>query len=185
MMNDSMTAEITTPYAQALMAIAKDANATDQVGQEASDLLEVLNSSEELSGFLANPLVTAEPKKGVLRQIAEDKVSPFFLNFLLLLVDRGRVTLLQDILKQYQALLRELNQTVLANVTAAVELSDEQKTAIQNRVMDMTSARNVELSVEIDPSLLGGLIIEVGSQVIDASLRGQLRRIGLQLSTAA
>jgi F-type H+-transporting ATPase subunit delta len=49
----------------------------------------------------------------------------------------------------------------------------------------MTGARNVELSVEIDPSLLGGLIVEVGSQVIDASLRGQLRRIGLQLSTAA
>jgi F-type H+-transporting ATPase subunit delta len=91
MMNDSMTAEITTPYAQALMAIAKDANAADQVGQEVSDLLEVLDSSEELSTFLMNPLMTAEPKKGVLRQIAEGKVSPFLLSFLLLLVDRGRV----------------------------------------------------------------------------------------------
>jgi F-type H+-transporting ATPase subunit delta len=185
MMNDSMTAEITTPYAQALMAIAKDANAADQVGQEVSDLLEVLDSSEELSTFLMNPLMTAEPKKGVLRQIAEGKVSPFLLSFLLLLVDRGRVTLLPEILKQYQALLRELNQTVLANVTSAVELSDDQKNAIRDRVKAMTDARNVELSVEIDLSLLGGLIVEVGSQVIDASLRGQLRRIGLQLSTAA
>ena len=185
MMNDSMTAEVTTPYAQALMDIAKDASATDQVGQEVSDLLEVLNSSEELSSFLMNPLITAEPKKGVLREIAEGKVSPFLLNFLLLLVDRGRIILLPDTLKQYQALLRDLNQTVLANVTSAVELSDDQKNAICDRVKGLTGARNVELSVEVDPSLLGGLIIEVGSQVIDASLRGQLRRIGLQLSTAA
>ena len=56
MMNDSMTAEITGPYAQALMDIAKDANAADQVGQEVSDLLEVLDSSDELSTFLMNPL---------------------------------------------------------------------------------------------------------------------------------
>ena len=185
MMNDSMTAEVTTPYAQALMDIAKDANATDQVGQEVSDLLEIMESSEELSTFLTNPLMTAEPKKGVLREIAEGKVSPFLLNFLLLLVDRGRIILLPDTLKQYQALLRDLNQTVLANVTSAVELSDDQKNAICDRVKGLTGARNVELSVEVDPSLLGGLIIEVGSQVIDASLRGQLRRIGLQLSTAA
>jgi F-type H+-transporting ATPase subunit delta len=184
MNNSSMSAEITDPYAQALMGIAKDTNATEQVGQEVSDLLEVLASSEELSSFLANPLITAEPKKGVLRQIAEGKVSPFVLNFLMLLVDRGRVILLEDILKQYQALLRELNQTVLAKVTATIELSEEQKSNIKSRVATLTGARNVELSVQVDPSLLGGLIIEVGSQVIDASLRGQLRRIGMQLSAA-
>ena len=85
--------------------------------------------------------MTAEPKKGVLRQIAEGKVSPFLLNFLLLLVDRGRVTLLPEILKQYQALLRELNQTVLANVTSAVELSDDQKRRYLRSVKAMTDAR--------------------------------------------
>jgi F-type H+-transporting ATPase subunit delta len=185
MMKDAMTAEITAPYAQALMSVAQDANAVDQVGHEVADLLDILDSSEELSKFLAHPLVSADTKKGVLRGIAENKVSPFLLNFLMLLVDRGRVILLGDILKQYQALLRALNQTVLANVTAAVELSDDQKTVIQSRVAELTGARNVELSVQVDPSLLGGLIIEVGSQVIDASLRGQLRRIGMQLSTAA
>jgi F-type H+-transporting ATPase subunit delta len=103
----------------------------------------------------------------------------------MLLVDRNRVMYLESILRQYQALLRELNQTILADVTTATELSDEQKEAIKSRVISMTGASNVELSVEIDPSLIGGLIIQVGSQVIDASLRGQLRRIGMQLSTAA
>jgi F-type H+-transporting ATPase subunit delta len=112
-------------------------------------------------------------------------VSGFVLNFLLLLVDRGRVAFLKPVLQQYQALLRELNQTVLADVIAAVELSDEQLQAIRDRVQAMTGANSVELSVQVDPSLIGGLVIKVGSQVIDASLRGQLRRIGMQLATTA
>jgi F-type H+-transporting ATPase subunit delta len=185
-MNDStISSEIASPYAKALMSVANDQGAVEQVGAEVADLLEVLASSDELASFLANPLMSADTKKGVLRQVAEGKVSDFLLNFLLLLVDRGRVAFLQPVLRQYQALLREQNQTVLAEVIAAVELSNEQKDAIRDRVKAMTSASNVDLSVQIDPSLLGGLVIKVGSQVVDASLRGQLRRIGMQLATTA
>jgi F-type H+-transporting ATPase subunit delta len=184
-MNDTtLSSEIAGPYAKALMSVAEDNNAVDQVGTEAADLLEVLDSSEDLTGFLLNPLMSPDAKKGVLRQVAEGKVSDFLLSFLLLLVDRGRVAFLQPILKQYQALLRERNQTVLADVTSAIELSEEQQNAIRDRVKTMTGANGVELSVKVDPDLLGGLVIKVGSQVIDASLRGQLRRIGIQLAAA-
>jgi F-type H+-transporting ATPase subunit delta len=181
----AVSSEITMPYAKALMDIAKDNSLTDQIGVEVAELLEVLDGSEELTQFLANPLIDPEAKKGVLRQIAEGKVNPFLLNVLLLLVDRNRIMFLDGVLEQYQVLLRELNQTVLADVISAVDLSEEQATVIKERVAGLTGARNVELSVQIDPSLLGGLIVKVGSQVIDASLRGQLRRIGIQLAATA
>jgi F-type H+-transporting ATPase subunit delta len=185
-MNDTtLNSEIAAPYAKALMSVATDNNAVEQVGVEVADLLEVLDSSKELTDFLMSPLMSAEAKKGVLRQVSEGKVSDFLLSFLLLLVDRSRVAFLKPILQQYQALLRELNNTVLADVTAAVELSDDQQNAIRDRVKSMTGANSVELSITVDPSLIGGLIIKVGSQVIDASLRGQLRRIGMQLAASA
>ncbi|MFQ4140235.1 ATP synthase F1 subunit delta [Nodosilinea sp. PGN35] len=185
-MNDTtLNSEIAAPYAKALMSVADDNNAVDQVGVEVADLLEVLNSSKELTDFLTSPLMSADAKKGVLRQIAEGNVSDSLLSFLLLLVDRSRVAFLSPILQQYQALLRERNNTVLADVTAAVELSEDQQNAIRDRVKAMTGASSVELSVTVDPSLIGGLIIKVGSQVIDASLRGQLRRIGMQLAATA
>ena len=185
-MNDTtLSSEIAGPYAKALMSVAEDQNAVDQVGGEVANLLEVLASSQELTGFLMNPLMSPDSKKGVLRQIAEGNVSDFVLRFLMLLVDRGRVAFLMPILRQYQTLLRELNNTVLADVAAAVELSEEQQNAIRDRVKTMTGANSVELSVQVDPSLIGGLVIKVGSQVIDASLRGQLRRIGMQLATIA
>ncbi|WP_035986279.1 ATP synthase F1 subunit delta [Leptolyngbya sp. KIOST-1] len=185
-MNDTtLSSEIAGPYAKALMSVADDNGAVDQVGGEVAELLDVLASSEDLVAFLANPLMPAEAKKAVMRQIADGKVSGFVMNFLMLLVDRGRIAFLQPVLQQYQSLLRERNQTVLADVTSAVELSEDQQNAIRDRVKTMTGANSVELSIEIDPSLIGGLVIKVGSQVIDASLRGQLRRIGMQLTATA
>jgi F-type H+-transporting ATPase subunit delta len=91
---------------------------------------------------------------------------------------------LQGVCEQYQALLRELRQTVLAEVTSAVELTDAQKDSVRQRVRDMVSAQQVELETHVNSELIGGVIIKVGSQVIDASLRGQLRRLGLLLSSS-
>jgi F-type H+-transporting ATPase subunit delta len=67
-------------------------------------------------------------------------------------------------------------------VITAVDLSEQQRSQIQDRVKGLTGANSVDLVVTIDPSLLGGVIVKVGSQVIDASLRTQLRRIGMQLT---
>lgn len=185
-MNDStVSSEISAPYAEALMSIAKDRDLADRFGQDARQMIETLDVSVELVQLFENPLVSPAIKKGVLRQVAADQVDPVMLSFLLLLVDRGRIMFLKPILQQYQTLLRELRQTVLAEVTAAVELSGEQQASIRQRVTEITGAEQVDLAVEIDASLIGGLIIKVGSQVIDASLRGQLRRIGLQLDAAA
>jgi len=89
---------------------------------------------------------------------------------------------LEPILQQYLVLLRQLNQTVLAEVTSAVPLTPEQIEIIRQRVIALTQARQVETATKIDRDLIGGVIIKVGSQVIDASLRGQLRRLSLRLS---
>ena len=184
-MRDSIvTSEILAPYAQALMSLAESHQLTDRFGQDVGLLLDLLESSEELHQFLASPLVKAESKKAVLRQVAGDQIHDYVLRFLMILVDRGRIIFLEGICKQYQELLRKLNQTVLAEVTSAVDLSDDQKAAIRQRVIEITGARQVELASSLEPELIGGVIIKVGSQIIDASLRGQLRRIGMQLSSA-
>ncbi|MEM1254318.1 MAG: ATP synthase F1 subunit delta [Cyanobacteria bacterium P01_H01_bin.21] len=179
-----VTSEVAEPYARALLSLTQDGGTTDEVNGLAGQMLDLLNQSQELSDFFANPLASADAKKGVIRRILGDSVNSNFLNFLQLLVDRGRAALLVPILSQFQALVREVNQTVLAEVSSAVELSDAQKDSVRQRVIAMTDARAVELSTSLDASLLGGVIIKVGSQVVDASLRGQLRRIGLQLGAA-
>lgn len=175
--------EIAEPYAQALMAVAQSNNLTDQIGEDVQSLLALTQESDDLRILLDSPIIEAAKKKAVLQQVVGGQINPFTLNILMLLVDRGRIMLLSEVCKQYQELLRQLKQAVLAEVTSAIELNDEQKEAIKQKVMATTQAQQVELQTSVDPDLLGGVVIKVGSQVIDASLRGQLRRIGVRLGT--
>lgn len=184
MSTTTIALEIAEPYAQALMSLAKDQQLEDRFGEEAQGLLELLKNSNELQQFLGNPLIGESAKKGVVEQISSD-MHPLFTNFLKLLIDKGRIGFLATVLKQYQDLLRKLRKTVLAEVTATVELSDEQQNRIREKVAAMAGAEQVELDVSLDPDLLGGVIIKVGSQIVDASLRGQLRRLSMQLGTAS
>ena len=179
-----VSAEVLEPYAEALMSIAQSTDLIDRFGEDVSSLLNLLENSDDLQMFLGSPVVKEEDKKAVLRQISGDQLHPYIMNFLMLLVDRRRIRFLQGILKQFQTQLRELKQTVVAEVISAVELTDAQRQSVSEKVKAMTSANQVELDTKIDPDLIGGVIIKVGSQVIDASLRGQLRRIGISLSRA-
>ncbi|MCC5638424.1 F0F1 ATP synthase subunit delta [Nostoc sp. CHAB 5844] len=177
------TAEIAQPYAQALMSVAQSKNLTEEFGNDARTLLDLLQNSQQLRNFIDNPFIVPETKKAVISQIVGAGGNPYLRNFLLLLVDKRRIFFLDQILKQYLALLRQLNQTVLAEVTSAVPLSPAQEEAIKQKVISITNARQVELETRVDSELIGGVIIKVGSQVIDASLRGQLRRLSLRLTS--
>jgi F-type H+-transporting ATPase subunit delta len=183
MKGSAINAQVVEPYAQALMSVAQSHDITEQLGEDVRSLLNLLQSSEQLRNFLADPFVTAEDKKAVLGRVVGEGINPYIGRFLMLLIDRRRILLLEAICKQYLALLRQLNQTVLAEVTSAVELSEAQQQAVREKVIAMTNARQVEIETKLDPDLIGGVIIRVGSQVIDASLRGQLRRLSLRLSS--
>ena len=185
MNNNLVASEIAEPYAKAILSVGQSNDLVDRFGEDVGFLLGVLDESSELEEFLTNPLINADAKKNVLIQVASETVHPMMLNFLRVLVDRRRILFLRGVCKQYQALLREIRQTVLADVTSAVELNDSQKEGVRNKVVQMTGAQRVELDTRIDRDLIGGVIIKVGSQVIDASLRGQLRRIGLRLGSTA
>lgn len=182
-MADILASEIVEPYAKALMSVAEANDLIDRFGDDVGFLLDLLNQSDDLKQVLASPLIKGETKKGILTQIASETVHPYVLNFLMILVDRGRIFFLEGIARQYQAILRQLKGTVLAEVTSAVELNDAQKDTVRQKVTALVGAQQVDLETRIDPDLIGGVIIKVGSQVIDASLRGQLRRIGLRLSS--
>ncbi len=184
MADSILTSEVLEPYAQALMSLGQSNDLVDRFGEDMANILDTLNASEDLKTLVASPLAKADVKKAVLNQVFGDAIHPFTRNFLMLLVDRRRVMFLEGICQQYQKLLRKLKQAVLAEVTSTVELSDDQKNAIRSKVIAMTNANSVDIETKIDPELIGGVIIKVGSQVIDASLRGQLRRITLRLTSA-
>jgi F-type H+-transporting ATPase subunit delta len=183
--NSVVSSQVCEPYAQALLSLAQSSNLTDEFGGNATSIVDTLNASSELQQFLENPFTRADAKKAVLKNIFGGQVHPLMENFLMLLVDRGRIMFLGGVCEQYQVLLRKLKGIVLAEVTSAVELNDAQKDQVKQQVQRMTGATAVEIATKIDSELLGGMVIKAGSQVVDASLKGQLRQISLRLAGIA
>ncbi|ACK71034.1 ATP synthase F1, delta subunit [Gloeothece citriformis PCC 7424] len=181
MKGSSLSLEIAEPYAQALMSVSQSNNLTERFGEDIRSLLDLLNNSPELREFLSNPVIREENKKEILQRIMGDQTHPYLRNFLMLLVDKRRIAFLEQVCEQYLALLRQLTNTVLAEVVSATELNDEQRQSVIDKVKTISGAQAVELKASINPDLIGGVIIKIGSQILDASIRGQLRRISLSL----
>lgn len=179
-----LSAEVLEPYAEAIMSLAKSQDLVDRFSEDLRGLKGLWQESAELETFLTSPVASDEQKKAVLRQIGGEQLHPYIVNVLLLLIDRRRIAFLPGIIDQFLSLVRELKGIVLAEVISTVELSDGQRQAAIEKAKAISNAQDIELVTKIDRDLIGGVIIKVGSQVIDASLRGQLRRIGNRLNSA-
>ncbi|HAC63984.1 MAG TPA: F0F1 ATP synthase subunit delta [Cyanothece sp. UBA12306] len=180
-----VSSAIAEPYAQALMTLAQSQNLTEPFGHECRTLTALLEQSPDLRGLITSPVAKDTEKKAIFRQMMERTANPYFLNFIMLLIDKRRIILLEPICQQYLTLLRKFTNTVLAEVTSAKELNDRQSRDVSEKIKELTGAQGVEIQTKIDPDLIGGVTIKVGSQVFDASLRGQLRRIGFSLGSRA
>ena len=180
-MQNAVTAEVVEPYAEALISLAQEKELTDAIGNDIRSLRDLFNESAELRSFLTSPLVKAEDKKEVIKKIAGEQINPFLLNFLLLLVDRQRINVVDGVFNKYLENLRKLNNIVLAEVTSAIQLYEGEAEKLVGKIKNLTGANGVELEIKVDPDIIGGVVIKVGSQIYDASIRGQLRRISRSL----
>lgn len=184
MKSSSVSQAVVAPYAEALMSLAQEQNNLDAIASDVRLIGSTLADSAELTQLFASPLVGENVKKGVIEGVFGSQVNAISKSFLLLLVDRKRIAFLGEIVSEFKALLRVINQVALAEVTSALQLSRAQEDTICDRVKSMTKSKSVELAVTINPDLIGGVIIKVGSQVVDASIRGQLRRLKSSLAAA-
>lgn len=182
MKSSSVSQAVVAPYADALISLAQEQNSLNAIAKDVRLISNTLEGSVELNQLFASPLIGENVKKGVIESVFGSQVNVLTKSFLLLLVDRKRIAFLGEIVKQFQALLRVIDGVALAEVTSALKLSRSQEDTICDRVKSMTKAHSVELAVTVNPDLIGGVIIKVGSQVVDASIRGQLRRLKSSLA---
>lgn len=174
---------ITTPYADAFLELANASGETEAVIAQARELLTLWQSSPELKEAMVSPVLEPEAKKKALGALFGQSISPTFLNLLKLLADRGRIGVLDAVLERMLERYREQNGIALATITAATALSDAQLSQLADKVKAVAGTDKVEIVTAVDPSLIGGFMLRVGSKVIDASLQGQVRRLGLMLAS--
>ncbi len=173
---------ITTPYAEAFLQVASSRKEVDKVVEQAKAVLTLWNECPELSDAMASPVLEVESKKAALEKLFSDQLTPAFLNLLKLLADRQRIGFLDAVLERLLELYREQRNIALATVTSATALTEDQQAELLKKIKSVAATDKLELNLKVDPDLVGGFVVNVGSKVIDASLAGQVRRLGLSLA---
>lgn len=163
-------------YAKALFALGQQEGMSklEQYGENLSALEGILEEAPELDRLFRNPVISIAEKRNVLSRILGTVgVDPVVKHFCLLLADKERLPLFGEIVESFGKLLDEAWGIVRGRLLTAVNLSKEQQSGILARLEKQTS-RQIALKFEVDPSILGGVVLQVGDNVLDASLRAQL-----------
>jgi F-type H+-transporting ATPase subunit delta len=169
-------------YAKALFALARDEGRVDPVREELDELLRAMAEVPALRDLLVRPLHPAAQRRAVLLAIAERiGLSPLVRNFCSFLIDQRRTRDLQEIRDAYVRLAEEAAGRVQGEVVSAAVLSEAQLARLRSALGRRTGCE-VELTVRVDPALLGGAVARVGDLVFDGSLRTQLTRLRSSLT---
>jgi F-type H+-transporting ATPase subunit delta len=172
--------EIAQVYARSLFEVAREHSRLDEVRSQLGELAEALEQSRELSLFFFSPYFSTEEKKDGLHR-AVSGADEIVVNFLELLLEKHRMPLLFRIRARYDALWAQEHRLLPVLVTSAIELDDEIVSSIGERIGERTG-RRVQLTRHVEPDILGGIVVQVGNSILDASIRNRLERLRKQVA---
>lgn len=168
-------------WSSALFAIAEEQNKVGSWQDQLALLSDCIEEDPQLKEILYGKILTAQAKKDVMTTLFSNKVDELLLNFVSLLIDKGRETYLAAIKESFDELVNEKAGVVLAKVTAAQELTAEEKDALAASLAEFTK-QNVNLAVNVDKEIIGGLKVQIGDIVYDGSVVQRLKSIRQHLS---
>ena len=173
-------ATVARPYAEAAFESALDRGSLASTS-DSLQLLAAIARNEQMRFVLSDPRVSAARKKELFADITGGKLDEVTRNLLAILVDNHRELLIGEIEEQFEALKRDHERVVKARITSAQPLSDQQRAEIVGAI-ERRYGKRVEAEVDVDPQLLGGARVQVGDQVIHASVRDALAQMAAALS---
>jgi F-type H+-transporting ATPase subunit delta len=165
--------QVAKKYSTALFNLVQDRGLLDLAYHQFEQLDDLLLKERSLLAFLKAPHIPDQHKFTLVRQVFEGKIEPLFLEFLLVLVDKYRIGFLHDIILEFRTRVARAKDMVVAQVTTALPLGDEQRRDLITRLQKKTG-HVIDLEEKVDPAILGGMIVIVGDQIIDGSVRHKL-----------
>ena len=175
--------EIADVYSRSLFEVASEKGDLDRVHEELGQFADALSEDRDMQVFFFSPYFSSQEKKeGIQKMI--DGADENFLRFLELLAERHRMPAIFRIRREFDDLWRKQNKLLPVTVTSAIELDPELVKEIGKRIEEQTG-QSVELASKVDPEVLGGLKLQVGNMVLDASVRNRLEQLRKQVAKAA
>jgi F-type H+-transporting ATPase subunit delta len=175
--------EIATVYARSLFDVAQERDAIDAVREQIGEFADALQDNRDLQVFFFSPYFSTEEKKQGLEKAvtgADDAVD----NFLQLLIEKHRMPAIFRIRREIDRLWEDANRLLPVTITSAIELDKSTIDGIGKAIGEQTG-RTVQLTADVDPDVLGGIVLRVGNSILDASIRNRLEQLRRQVAKAA
>lgn len=164
------------PYATALFEIAKEQDKTEEFADQVRVVIDTIEENDQYMELLLHPKVTQEEKIELINTVFNQKVADEIAGILNVILHKGRQNVLLDILKEFLMMVNEHLGILKATVTSAVELNEKQLRQIKVNIQKTTD-KEVDLHAVVDQSIIGGMIIRVGDNVVDASIAGRIQEL--------
>jgi F-type H+-transporting ATPase subunit delta len=172
-------------YATALFELARDNKAVDAVKKDLDQFDALANGSADLNRLVRSPVFGADEQLKALSAIlAKAGITGLAANFLRVITTNRRLFAVRDMIRAYRALVARHKGEVTAQVTVAEKLNDKNLDALKSALKSVTGGKDIDLEVEVDPAIIGGLIVKVGSRMVDSSLRTKLNSIKFAMKEA-
>jgi len=183
MSGNPLTSKIAAPYARALFDFSVEKNIMHQITADFQNLDIFLNETPELMEYLTNPVVKQEAKGEILAKTLKSQINAETFKFLMVLVKRDRINLLNTVITSYLELIYQTASIKMIEVSTASAFTNVQKNTLIQKLKDLTNAREIRLIITVDPSLIGGFFIKTDSKVIDFTVKNQLQKLAKHLDT--
>jgi ATP synthase F1 delta subunit len=172
--------EIAQVYARSLFEVAREHDQLDEIRDELGAFSDALNESHDLAVFLFSPYFSVDEKKDGLHKAVTD-ASPILMNFLEALIERHRTPAIFRIRAEFESLWEKERRLLPVRLTSAVELDDSVLKDLGKRIGEQVD-RQIEVSSDVDPDILGGIVLRVGNVVLDASIKSRLEQLRKQVA---
>ena len=172
-------------YAGALFDLARDDKAIDAVKADLEQFDKLIADNPDLNRLVRSPVFGADEQLKALSAIlAKAGIKGLAANFLRVITANRRLFALREIIRGYRALVARHKGEVSAQVTVAEKLSDKNLDALKSALKSVTGGKDIDLDIEVEPAIIGGLIVKIGSRMVDSSLRTKLNSIKFAMKEA-
>ncbi len=175
--------EIARVYAEALFDVANDKDELDEIHDQLGQFADAMNSSNDMRVFFFSPYFSSEDKREAIGS-AVSGASDELVNFLELLAEKHRMPAIFRIRDSFDELWAKAKKRLEVTLTSAVELDDKVVEQVREEVERQTE-REIDVETHVDPDILGGLVLQVGNMVLDASVRSKLEKLRKEVAAAA
>ncbi|MCI9462835.1 MAG: F0F1 ATP synthase subunit delta [Lachnospiraceae bacterium] len=172
---------ISKTYGDALFELAVEENKVDVLLDEIEQLQSILKENDEFGKLMTHPKIIKEEKLQVAENVFKGRVSDELLGFLTIVISKDRYQDIDDILDYFITEVKKYKGIGVANVTTATPLKEEQCRKIEQRLLDTTSFKKMEMHYEINTALIGGMVIRIGDRVVDSSISTKLNELQKEL----